>query len=176
MTTLSPTPISVHRHDPLQPTRQHTGPNRLAQPPVAFSSSPGRRMRSDSPAPIILHSQGLRRKEGSSSSEGEEDFPPSISQRRGVTRSAVHRKGRGKEQSVERHLLLPVQGDRTLREKRSFERTRKWAEEAENLRRSRLEGKGRYDEPEDSIEGLISDLRESSLYLCGSWRPHSERN
>jgi hypothetical protein len=140
MTTSSPRPSPASHSGGVRPV------TRISSPPVAFSATPGRRVRSDSPSPtpspIMLHPHRsgcpLRAQAGSSSDD--EDFPPSISQRRISPRS----KAKG-----DARLLLPEDSVPAVREKRSFERTRRWAEEAEYSRRQSDES--------DSAEGLVDD-------------------
>lgn len=89
-----------------------------------------------------------------SENEEDEDFPPSISQRRVPARPKVILKGRDTK------LLLATDSGTRLKEKRSFERTRRWAEEAEESRRVRLE----QTDDEDHTEGLVDDR--CKLMVC----------
>lgn len=125
-------------------------------------------MRADSPVPIVLHSSYHGRSPGeqAESVADEDDFPPSISQRR-VNRSRCADSKSSKNTTFIKEgnsglLDLPQErSSNSLKEKRSFERTKQWAEEAERSRRAstvELEDlRDLHDDLEEVLEGLVSD-------------------
>lgn len=159
MTTLSTRPSPINRYSRTNKVAITTD---NTSPPTSFPpSSAGRGIRSDSPLPSPMMLQprtpqyGRVAKEGSFS-DPEEDFPPSISQRRAPARSSTKNK-EAKDRGTSGKLLLPIDSTNTVKEKRSFERTRKWAQEAEDLRIVRMGGQTRYQMDESSVEGSADD-------------------
>jgi hypothetical protein len=98
----------------------------------------------------MLHPRAVQRYP-TEENDDEEDFPPSISQRRVPSRPRATERGDTK-------LLLPTDNGPGLKEKRSFERTKRWAEVAEESRRVKLGREVVVDvDDEDHTEGLVDD-------------------